>query len=716
MIKEDMGINVKQGTIMSRKEKRKLDKITGNFSKALKNEDGNKVSNVSPGSQVSSSLHLCTSKTPTKSADLSDKGNSYHALEKCKGVNTSIASTAMNFEPKYYPKNKGNRKPLLPNAAPGGKYVSPISKFQELKEVTTPRASISSVGLSSSSAKASLNEPSSITSEVVMGDVTPRVSVSSSKSSVVLSSSEMAALREDVSSMKLPGVSSSSSAAAGVSSKIKLKDIIRRQMNTIRAISAFKGINPTKIYQHLQRIISKIPDIKQRLDVEDVASLLTEQGEKEAAAFAAWDEMFSDPEAQIELLNYKTMTDPININGKYIKPVIAEGWEQGDVVKNADGIWEPEFYRIDETGERIKWDKKAGLGDIPYFNISDFLARKVFDEPIKVSVAFLAHGQYYGLKYPLFCLNRGCLAGGPMVEYNPVAAIGNANFSGPIKDNLFFNGLSEGRETLVELAKQIFQTIRHYYQYKKDPDVQINTERIQQQTVTSNRYLPNKLLSFTEDITPGPRVIINEHATRFNHGVYIGKNNLGLPEGTKIDISELIKDSDGDVTLEVLVKYLIARFNLKEGDKLEINDTSCAVLMYDAGGKNARTNRRGARSLQNIIAEIIAGKEPMEIYKGIAADKKSNFEEYLKGEPGKENNRRLQSYYEEIMKEFSDYLSLPANEAVAGIGGYKKRQTRKLKSGLLTKSRRRKPNRRLKRNTRKMHNKSRKRRTRRSKR
>ena len=31
-------------------------------------------------------LHLCTSKTPTLSADLSDKGNSYHALEKCKGV------------------------------------------------------------------------------------------------------------------------------------------------------------------------------------------------------------------------------------------------------------------------------------------------------------------------------------------------------------------------------------------------------------------------------------------------------------------------------------------------------------------------------------------------------------------------------------------------------------------------------------------------------
>jgi NAD-dependent DNA ligase len=37
----------------------------------------------------SSSLHLCTSKTPTLSADLTGKSNSYHALEKCEGVKKS---------------------------------------------------------------------------------------------------------------------------------------------------------------------------------------------------------------------------------------------------------------------------------------------------------------------------------------------------------------------------------------------------------------------------------------------------------------------------------------------------------------------------------------------------------------------------------------------------------------------------------------------------
>jgi len=42
------------------------------------------------------SLHLCTSKTPTKSADLSDKGNSYHALEKCKGVKETLAENLVN--------------------------------------------------------------------------------------------------------------------------------------------------------------------------------------------------------------------------------------------------------------------------------------------------------------------------------------------------------------------------------------------------------------------------------------------------------------------------------------------------------------------------------------------------------------------------------------------------------------------------------------------
>ena len=31
-------------------------------------------------------LRLCTTKSPTKSAFISDKGNCFHALEKCEGV------------------------------------------------------------------------------------------------------------------------------------------------------------------------------------------------------------------------------------------------------------------------------------------------------------------------------------------------------------------------------------------------------------------------------------------------------------------------------------------------------------------------------------------------------------------------------------------------------------------------------------------------------
>ena len=44
-------------------------------------------------------LHLCTSKTPTLSADLNGKGNSYHALEKCEGVKKCYdESTPTSFE------------------------------------------------------------------------------------------------------------------------------------------------------------------------------------------------------------------------------------------------------------------------------------------------------------------------------------------------------------------------------------------------------------------------------------------------------------------------------------------------------------------------------------------------------------------------------------------------------------------------------------------
>jgi hypothetical protein len=58
-------------------------------------------------------LHLCTSKTPTKSADLSDKGNSYHALEKCEGVNDDTASTQIT---QGAGKRRFTRKQKVPSA------------------------------------------------------------------------------------------------------------------------------------------------------------------------------------------------------------------------------------------------------------------------------------------------------------------------------------------------------------------------------------------------------------------------------------------------------------------------------------------------------------------------------------------------------------------------------------------------------------------------
>jgi DNA ligase (NAD+) len=47
------------------------------------------------GHEVVKSVNICTSKTPTLSADLSDKGNSNHALEKCKGLKTPTLSNEL---------------------------------------------------------------------------------------------------------------------------------------------------------------------------------------------------------------------------------------------------------------------------------------------------------------------------------------------------------------------------------------------------------------------------------------------------------------------------------------------------------------------------------------------------------------------------------------------------------------------------------------------
>ena len=55
---------------------------------------GGSIKNIS-----TSFLHICTSKTPTKLAELSDKGNSFceslHALEKCEGVNENNYTNAL---------------------------------------------------------------------------------------------------------------------------------------------------------------------------------------------------------------------------------------------------------------------------------------------------------------------------------------------------------------------------------------------------------------------------------------------------------------------------------------------------------------------------------------------------------------------------------------------------------------------------------------------
>ena len=40
--------------------------------------------------KMSNLLHLCTIKSPTSSAFIGSKGNSYHALEKCEGVKVYI--------------------------------------------------------------------------------------------------------------------------------------------------------------------------------------------------------------------------------------------------------------------------------------------------------------------------------------------------------------------------------------------------------------------------------------------------------------------------------------------------------------------------------------------------------------------------------------------------------------------------------------------------
>jgi len=487
--------------------------------------------------------------------------------------------------------------------------------------------------------------------------------------------------------------SNSIAAAAGHRSGKELWKIVQQQPVKIRAISAFMGKKPIDIYTYLQRIQSKLP----QLDT-DAVDIQSEKGKELFDEYAEWDTIFSTPDSYKELL--ETVT-PVKIDrNKFIHPVIAEGWIQGDPQRNKDGIFEPVFYKADESGmfyetdqegKDITWDKTQGK--MPYFVIdkNNFPSK----QNKTVNIGILAHGQYYGLRELLFCLNDGCRPGGPMVIYKPVASIGNANYSGPKKDGRFYKFLKDAGINLDESTKAIFETEKHYEKYKGDLDVQINSLRSQNHIVRSNICLPNKLFSFTEYITKD-KFIADDHANHFNYGVYLGENNLDLPTGIKINIEHLL--DDGDVTSKILFRYLIHLFGLVQGDTICFLDTSCQCITdidddyNDPGGIKARDNRRATRSLEKVIEEINQGKDPLHIFKGMMANNTSDFERYLKGETESDKKRILKEYEQEGIDKF-------LQKNASAIGGYKKRQTKKLKSGFLKNARTKKSNKSIKRNT-----------------
>jgi len=85
-------LKIAQWAIQSKKSFEDVFKLGETIESIIDNVD-NIINDAELDNIINDLLNICTSKTPTKSADLSDKGNSYHALEKCEGVNNNTAKT-----------------------------------------------------------------------------------------------------------------------------------------------------------------------------------------------------------------------------------------------------------------------------------------------------------------------------------------------------------------------------------------------------------------------------------------------------------------------------------------------------------------------------------------------------------------------------------------------------------------------------------------------
>ena len=274
----------------------------------------------------------------------------------------------------------------------------------------------------------------------------------------------------------------------------------------------------------------------------------------------------------------------------FIHPPLPAGWTE------VNNNYAPPYF-IDSYGKRTDNRPYVPLPPIPSTVSSKWVSCTIF-----------GHGGLVNVYPRLF-------SPGPMchVRYfasfaNPVLAnhasdirayklqIPNTSIAGPtaIRRVNSIGDYDDDYKVLTEYA---------YDQKKYENRVSINIRRTKQ---TDSITCLNKMFTFSENI--GPNVKISQSGkdeikriNEANFGVYIMRNNLGIQEGHKLDITDIDGYPD-NVVFQDIAGFITQQLQLGKTDHLYVLDPTCNPIIYL--GDLASEKRFLSRNYEQLIEEI----------------------------------------------------------------------------------------------------------------
>jgi len=274
-----------------------------------------------------------------------------------------------------------------------------------------------------------------------------------------------------------------------------------------------------------------------------------------------------------------------SLSTDYIHPPLPNGWTENNDNDNA-----PPYF-IDSDG--------YGTYDRPYVPLPP-IPNTV--SPKWVSCTIIGHGGLVNVYPRLF-------SPGPMCHVRYFTSFANPVRANNASDTRGYklqqqNARMYGQTTIEDYDKDYVELAKYAYNQERHQNkVLINIHRTKK---TDSVTCLNKMFTFLENIGPNIKIAQErkdeiKRINEANFGVYIMRNNLGIQEGHKLDITNI----DGypyNVVFQDIAGFITEKLGLIETDHLYVLDPTCNPVDYV--GFTDRDKRHEAHNFEQLIEEI----------------------------------------------------------------------------------------------------------------